>query len=248
MMKISIVTISYNQNKFLNKCIDSILGQKDENLEYIVVDAGSTDGSRETINKYSDIIKIFESDNGPSDGLNKGFNIATGDIYGFINADDFLLPGSLNKIREIFKTENTQIISGFGLCNEYGIDKVIKPNRMTLNGLLYRDALIFQQSTFFMSSLFTQSKGFNVINRTCWDYELYVDMLAKGAEHKVINEMLGGFRIHSESITGSGGNSEAYRNDLDRIFLKYKKRNYGMMDIIITKLRVVLRKIAECGK
>ena len=110
-MKISIVTISYNQEKYLRECIESILNQKDCELEYIVVDPGSTDGSRELIESYGDrILHVFERDNGPADGLNKGFAKATGDIYGFINSDDYLLPQALHHISQFF-LQNSQFFS-----------------------------------------------------------------------------------------------------------------------------------------
>ena len=95
-MKISIVTISFNQEKYLRQCIDSVLSQTGCEVEYIVVDPGSTDRSREIIESYGDkIIRVFESDDGPADGLARGFGRATGRVYGWINSDDYLLPGAL---------------------------------------------------------------------------------------------------------------------------------------------------------
>jgi len=95
-MKFSIVTISYNQAQFLEKAILSVLNQEGVGLEYIVVDPGSTDGSREIIERYRDRFGhvVFEKDHGPADGLNKGFQYATGDVYGYLNSDDVLLPGT----------------------------------------------------------------------------------------------------------------------------------------------------------
>ena len=88
-MKFSIVTISFNQASYLEQAIRSVLGQDYADIEYIVVDAGSTDGSREIIEHYSGQIDkiIFEEDNGSADGLNKGFARATGDVYSFIEAN-----------------------------------------------------------------------------------------------------------------------------------------------------------------
>ena len=89
-MKISVVTISYNQACYLEQTIISVLNQDYENVEYIVVDPGSTDGSRDIIEKYRNRIQhiIYERDVGPADGLNKGFAVATGDVFYFINSDD----------------------------------------------------------------------------------------------------------------------------------------------------------------
>ena len=97
-MKFSIVTISFNQAPYLETAIRSVLDQNYPDLEYIIVDPGSTDGSRDIIERFrSRFAKIiFEPDQGPGDGLNKGFAHATGDILGYLNSDDALLPGALN--------------------------------------------------------------------------------------------------------------------------------------------------------
>ena len=94
MLKISVVTISYNQAEFLERCIESVLNQNYPNLEYIIVDPGSTDGSRDIIKRYEKVFShiLLDPDNGPADGLNKGFAKATGDILYFINSDDVVLP------------------------------------------------------------------------------------------------------------------------------------------------------------
>ncbi len=90
-MKVSIVTISFNQAEFLERAMRSVLTQDYPDVEYIVVDPGSTDGSRALITAQGSRIKaILEKDNGPADGLNKGFASATGEIFGYINADDAL--------------------------------------------------------------------------------------------------------------------------------------------------------------
>ena len=98
-LKISIVTLSFNQRAYLQEAIDSVLSQGYLDLEYIVVDPGSTDGSRDLIKSYGDRIAhcIFEPDRGAADGLNKGFERATGDVFGFLNADDLLFPGALRR-------------------------------------------------------------------------------------------------------------------------------------------------------
>ena len=105
-MKFSIVTISFNQARFLERAIVSVIEQKGVELEYIVVDPGSTDGSRDIIERHRDLIAhvVFEKDKGPADGLNKGFSHATGSIYGYLNADDVLEFGSSAQGCGIFRT------------------------------------------------------------------------------------------------------------------------------------------------
>jgi glycosyltransferase involved in cell wall biosynthesis len=236
-VKISIVTISFNQAAYLEECIESVLSQQVDGLEYIVVDPGSTDGSREIINRYSGIIRIFEPDQGPADGLNRGFHSATGGIFGFLNADDYLLPGALAKVVTELKDGRSKMISGSGISLYKGEETRIRPTLMTLHQLLYRSARIFQQSTFFHRDVYERVGGFNMENRTCWDYELFADMAAAGAQHKIISDELGVFRLHDESISGSGRLNEAYKRDLDRIFLKHKGRAFGSLDQALSLLQ-----------
>ncbi len=114
-MKVSIVTISFNQAEFVERAIQSVLAQDYPDIEYIVVDPGSTDGSREIIERYrSQISKIIlRPDRGAADGLNGGFAEATGDIFGFLNSDDMLLPGAISSAAaSLDKHKDIDIVSG----------------------------------------------------------------------------------------------------------------------------------------
>ena len=178
-MKFSIVTISYNQGKYLRECIESVLNQENVNIEYIVVDPGSVDESKEIINSYKQIKKVFEIDKGPADGLNKGFQLATGDYLVFINADDYFLPGAISKIEKEIKRSGSLFITGKGYIKSLSNNHIaITPTKLTFNNLLYRSSVIFQQSTFISRSLFKTISGFNCDNHTCWDYsEIYCPIL-----------------------------------------------------------------------
>lgn len=246
-MKISIVTISFNQEKYLSACIGSILSQTDCDLEYIVVDPGSTDGSRAIIDSYGDrIIKVYEKDAGPADGLNKGFARATGDVYGFINSDDYLLPGALKEITERFKTGGHNIfVTGGGFSeNETGARTRIHPNKLTSQGMLYRSDVMFQQSTFFPAALFKLVNGFNTQNKTCWDYELFLRFLLLGAKHQVTNKDLAVFRLHQGSISGSGRLEDKYFQELDKLFIEHVGRKRNLTDKLFTWYLRIKRKLS----
>ena len=103
---ISIVTPSYNQARFIEKTIRSILLQNYPNLEFIVIDGGSKDGSVEQIERYQDWIThwVSEKDRGQSDAINKGFSLANGKILAWLNTDDFLLPEALFRVATTYAT------------------------------------------------------------------------------------------------------------------------------------------------
>ena len=152
-MRITVVTISFNQARFLKACIDSIVGQDYTGLEYIVVDPGSLDGSRDVVKLYGDKISklIFEPDAGPADGLNKGFTCATGDIFGFVNADDELLPHSLQYVADYFvKHPDIDVLLGCGrIVDETGgVTRCLVPSRFSLLHYAFGRFEFIQQAVF----------------------------------------------------------------------------------------------------
>jgi glycosyltransferase involved in cell wall biosynthesis len=96
--KISIVTPSYNQGQFIEEAICSVLAQKYDNFEHIVIDGGSSDNTIEVLKRYPHLIWISETDEGQSDAINKGFRLAQGEIIGWLNSDDYYLPGTFLKV------------------------------------------------------------------------------------------------------------------------------------------------------
>lgn len=248
-MKFSIVTISYNQAAFLERAIASVLGQQGVDLEYIVVDPGSTDGSRDIIARHAERIShlILDRDAGPADGLNKGFAVASGDIYGFINADDELLPGALARVAEAFgRNPSAGIIAGCG----YMVDangrtlRPVVPTHFSPWLYAHRAVTIFQQGSFFRSQYFHQVNGFNTSNTTCWDGELFLDICLGGARFHTIGEDLALFRIHDGSITGTGRLNERYARDTERLFAKAmgrpRRRSDGALDALARVLKFPL--------
>lgn len=234
-VKISIVTLSFNQEAYLKEAIESVLDQNYPYLEYIVVDPGSTDGSRELIERYKDRLArvIFERDRGPGDGLNKGFSYATGDVFGFLNSDDALLPGSLERVAGYFRL-HPQCDIAFG--NGYVLDGAGKATRhvrargYTLRRYFHGGSRWLQQSTFFRREAFLRSPGFNVQNRTSWDGELFINMKRQGATVGYVDADLGAFRIHGESISGRGDGGEAWRGDFWRMFKDAHGREWRVTD------------------
>lgn len=221
-MKISVVTISYNQAKFLRQCIDSVLSQNYRDIEYIIVDPGSNDGSRDIINSYGDeIIRIYEKDAGPADGLNRGFAIATGDIFYFINSDDYVLPGAFLTAAAVFaKYPDLDVLLGAGMEVD-AQDTLIRnyyPSNVSPKAYVNGAVTLFQQGMFFKANAFRQIVGFNSLNKTSWDGELLLVFLLNGFRFKRTMTRLAAFRIYPESITGSQRLSNQFESDKNRMY------------------------------
>ncbi len=234
-MKISIVTLSFNQAAYLREALDSVLQQGYPDLEYIVVDPGSKDESREIICSYGDRIahRLFEPDRGASDGLNKGFAKATGEIFGFLNADDVLVPGALQRVADFFsRNPQCDIVFGNGdVIDEQGKRlKHCRARDFTARRYFYGGTQWLQQSTFFRAEAFRRTAGFNIENRTCWDGELFVNLVSRGARPGYIDANLAVFRIHPSSISGSGSLNTQYRADTRRIFSQVQGRAWNAVD------------------
>lgn len=237
-LKISMVTISYNQAQFVEQAVRSVIEQDEASLEYIVVDPGSTDGSRDIIQRYLDKLAavILEKDRGPADGLNIGFAAAKGDIFGFLNADDYLLPGALAKVRRYFQTHpGIDVVSGHGLIVD-GSGKIIRRNfsdRFSARMDALGAASLVQQSTFFRASAFRAAGGFNVENTVAWDGELFFRMHRNGAKFGLIDELLSAWRIHDAGITGSARLDERLREYRKRAFREFFGRNPRGLDWVL---------------
>lgn len=240
-MKISIVTLSFNQRAYLQEAIESVLSQRYSELEYIIVDPGSTDGSRELISLYGKQIShaIFEPDRGAADGLNKGFECATGDVYGFLNADDLLYSGSLQRVADCFSANpDYAMVMGDGYTIDGRGQKIrhYRARDFSVRRFFYGGSRWLQQSTFFRAEVYHQSPKFNLENRTCWDGELFVNFARKGAKIGYIHADLAGFRIHEASISGSGRMSKQFELDLRRIFREVCGHEWSASDELLRLL------------
>jgi glycosyltransferase involved in cell wall biosynthesis len=238
-VKISIVTLSFNQRAYLEEALESVLSQGYPDLEYIVVDPGSTDGSRERILSYGSriAVKIFEPDRGAAEGLNKGFGNATGDVFGFLNADDILFPGSLNRVAEFFRNHpecDMVMGNGYKIDGQGNRTRHYVARNFSVRRFFYGGTQWLQQSTFFKASIFDRSQGFNIANRTSWDGELFLKIADLGAKIGYIDADLGGFRIHDESISGSGRLNNQYLEDRRRMFRQLTGREWQMSDEILS--------------
>ncbi len=236
-MKFSLVTISFNQGQYLEETLNSVLTQDHPDVEYIVVDPGSTDGSRELIERYAGRLAriVFEPDQGAADGLNKGFRHATGEIFGFLNSDDLLLPGAIRQVSRFFmENPDYDIVMGSGFMVDAKGNRIrrIRPAGFTIGRYFYGATAWLQQSTFFRREAFETAGGFNPANRSCWDGELILEMILNGAKILYLESDLSHFRVHAQSITGSRRHKEMMKADTDRMFLRATGRSWTAADAL----------------
>jgi glycosyltransferase involved in cell wall biosynthesis len=197
---VSIVTPSYNQRRFLQETIQSVLAQDYPNFEYIIVDAGSTDGSLEIIKQYSNRLAwwVSEPDQGQTDGLNKGFAHAKGEIFAWLNSDDTYQPGAISEAVKsmLAHPECAMVYGDANLINEQGnIIGRFPARQTTLKQMLRGSVHIPQQTTFFWARLWRQVGPLDPTFYFAMDYDLWV-RLAKLAPLVYVPRLWANFRLH----------------------------------------------------
>lgn len=198
---VSIITPSYNQAQFLEETIRSVLEQDYPNLEYWILDGGSTDGSLEIIQRYAHRLAgwVSEPDRGQTDALNKGFHKARGEILAWLNSDDTYLPGAVSEAVH-YLTKNPDIGLVYGdanLIDEHGKVLGSFPAAQTDYARLRRGYVhIPQQSAFFRANLWKQVGPLDPSFYFAMDYDLWV-RLAKVSRLLYISRRWANFRLHA---------------------------------------------------
>ena len=203
--KISIITPSYNQGQYIEETILSVLCQGYPNLEYIIIDGGSTDETVEIIKKYEKWITywVSEKDEGQSDAINKGLQVATGDIFNWLNSDDLLAPNALWTIGNHFKEKpRTTVLLGY--LQTFEDEKTFSQSyKMTIvqDDLPYNMILggMTQQSLFYRMDTVKKLNGVDIRLYFCMDFDLWCRFIAQfGLNDMAFTpETLAYFRIHS---------------------------------------------------
>ena len=204
--RISIVTPSFNQGRYLEQTIRSVLDQGYPNLEYIICDGGSTDGSVEIIRKYEKQLAWWcsEKDRGQSHAINKGLERASGDLYAYINSDDYYLPGTLDRVAAAYQDGGkfivgwAQYLEPNGDFRPYPVQQHSEPSDWLIMNP------IPQQSSFWATSLFKQLGPFREDLHFSFDYEYWLRIRFKGGVGPhVVHQCLAIFRLHEASKTMS---------------------------------------------
>lgn len=229
MLKISIVTPSYNQAKFLEEALLSVKRQSYSVFEHIVIDGGSTDGTVDILRRYSSLPGWehlqwkSEPDNGQSDALNKGLRVATGDVVGWLNSDDRYRPDCFRIIANGFSQyPKADVLYGdYTYIDERGrvwrIRREIEFNQFIL---LYLHMLyVPTPSSFFRRQVFGEGNWIDTKFHYAMDYEFILRLSRRGHAFQHIPALLADFRIHPDSKTGA--HSDKQREEHDAIGLMY---------------------------
>ncbi|MBC8111281.1 MAG: glycosyltransferase, partial [Verrucomicrobia bacterium] len=220
--KISIVTPSFNQGQFIEQTILSVLEQNYPNLEYIIIDGGSTDNSVEIIRKYEKRLTywVSEKDKGQSDALNKGLAKCTGEVFNWLNSDDYLEPNALFCIGKRFQQTNCDVLAGRMRVIKEGEEISIWGPTVFYENLAQNlgMSLNVQPCTFFNLEKLKRLGDISEQLHYTMDQELWYKFLLTYPDIKFIHvgEILANFRLHEQSKSVSM--AQHFRKDLLSIF------------------------------
>ncbi|RMG57605.1 MAG: glycosyltransferase [Deltaproteobacteria bacterium] len=205
--RVSIITPSFNQGRFIERTIVSILNQDWPNLEYIIVDGCSTDETVNVIKKYEEHIAwwVSEPDKGQTDAILKGLSRATGEFVTWVCSDDVLFPGAVRTMVEaLIKDSSAGIVYGATAFIDENdrVIKVLSYRDMTLHSLLYeKHSTIAQPSSLMRRSVYEASGGLDPSLSYTMDYDLWIKLLKISKAVNLGDVVLSGYRLHDVSKT-----------------------------------------------
>jgi glycosyltransferase involved in cell wall biosynthesis len=245
--KISIVTPSYNQGQFLEKTIRSVLLQAYPNLEYVVIDGGSTDQSIELIKRYAPWISgwVSEPDRGQAHAINKGFSQVTGEILAWLNSDDYYMPGALKKVALAFSKRKREVgaLTGHGRKVNRSGDTVYTPPVVDLNFdsiLDWTNSNFMQPSCFFRAEAWEQCGPLREDLKYCIDVDLWLK-IAQHFQFDRIDVLLSSAIKHENAKT----TAERERAKVEVAFLAL---DYGRRNVAFRTLNDMADNLAEARR
>jgi glycosyltransferase involved in cell wall biosynthesis len=236
---ISIITVVYNGASTLEQTILSVINQTYKNIEYIIIDGGSTDGTIDIIRKYEDKLAywVSEQDKGIYDAMNKGIEKATGELIGIINSDDWYELKTVELVVDIYNTtEKEGVYYGFLKIWKEGKEHTIR--RFHHN--FFKEHMIQHPTWFVSSSIYKKIGKFNDIYKIVGDFELFQRFVRNKVDFFPLDAILSNFRVGGISTYG---NKQA---SLESLKLLYKlnsitKLQYLLKDIAIQLIKGVLK-------
>lgn len=210
--KVSIITVVYNGAKTIEQTIKSVLAQTYKNIEYIIIDGGSDDGTQQIVDKYSDFINYFvsEMDDGIFDAMNKGIRKATGDIIGIINSDDWYACDAVENVIRCFAQEDVEVVYGNSI-NVYSDGKQRKGIMEPLETIWYK-MIIPHPTVFVKRNIYERLGAFCLQYRLGADYELLLRFYSQHVKFGYVDKTISYFRIGGRSTQGFASLLEEHKS------------------------------------
>jgi len=218
---ISVLTPSYNQGRYIEQTITSVLQQGYPSVEHIVIDGGSTDSTISILERYPHLKWVSEPDRGQADALNKGLRMATGDVVGWVNSDDFYAPGAFAHVRDVFRDESVGWAIGdvANFYNGSGIESYSHSATVTYHSLLQNPDILRQQAAFFRAGLLRTAGAWDASLQMVMDLDLWL-RLARITAPRMMQEKMAYWRIHPEQKSGSKMN-KLQSGEIDRVLRQH---------------------------
>jgi glycosyltransferase involved in cell wall biosynthesis len=201
---LSVITPSYNSAQFLEDAILSVVHQQEVPVEHIVIDGASTDNTWEIVRRYAGVQWISESDRGQSDAINKGFLRATGDLVGWLNADDYYLPGGLAAIAHAAQEHpEADVIYGDCVFVDSG-GRIVRSkveHDFDRSVLMYFGCYIPSTSTFFRRRIIDSGVLLDCDYRVCMDFEYFARLASRGFQFHYVPRFIAAFRWHGSNVS-----------------------------------------------
>jgi glycosyltransferase involved in cell wall biosynthesis len=243
-IKISLITVTYNAESTISRCIESVIAQNYTNLEYIIIDGGSTDGTLQIINRYKDNINILitEPDHGIYDAMNKGIRMASGNVTGTLNADDFFASDDiLSSVAAAFASSDIDIL--YGDLDYINPDETIRRKWRTraYQKGLYNWGWMPPHPTFYCKSeLFERYGYYSLDYGTAADYELMLRFIHRNNANAVhLDKVMIKMQCGGLSNKSPINRVKAWRFDLKAM------RSNGVLHPIMALILKPLRKIGQ---
>ena len=216
---VSVVTVTYNSEETISRTMDSLIGQSSHHVEHLIIDGGSTDKTLEIVEHYRSVyeqsgmtLRVYsEKDGGPYDAMNKGVRLATGDLIGILNSDDYYDPNAIETVEKLRQENDFDILMG-GIRIHNGSSKVITKYAKNTH---YQTSRHFNHPAMFATRQCYREVGGYRLGNVHADYGWYLKAVKMGKRILITDEVLADF------VIGGWSSRKSFRNTLDRISTKY---------------------------
>jgi glycosyltransferase involved in cell wall biosynthesis len=244
--RISVITLSYNHGQFIEATIQSVLFQGYPNLEYLIIDGGSQDGSIQVIKKYEKQLAYWHSkkDKGQADAINQGMRLATGEVVCWLNSDDLYLPGTLLEVgkRIIGKTSRCYLLYGSALTMQQDGENLQGGARVAgifnPEALTYSDYIV-QPSTFWTRKLWLEVGELNVNYQYVLDWEWFI-RASKIASFEYVPNFFSVYRLHALHKTKTGGRQRIA--EINEVVKQYAPEHWKRLyELVVPRYKRIIK-------